>query len=60
MIPADFEANLQAGQGAAIQIITDASNPNTATFTAAYMQGTFSELVLQARGAGAMVRRGSP
>ena len=57
VIPADFEANLQAGQGgAAIQIITDASNPNTATFTAAYMQGTFSEW-LQARGAGAT---GSP
>jgi len=43
VIPADFDTRLLQGQGqAAIQIITDASNPNTATFTAGYLQGTFS------------------
>jgi ABC-2 type transport system permease protein len=43
VIPADFEARLLEGRGqAAIQIVTDASNPNTANFTAAYMQGVFS------------------
>lgn len=44
VIPADFEARLleQPG-GAAIQIITDASNPNTANFTAGYLQGVMSE-----------------
>ena len=43
VIPADFESRLLAGQGlAAIQIVTDASNPNTASFTANYLQGVFS------------------
>ena len=43
VIPADFEARLLQGQGeAAIQVIADASNPNTSTFTAAYMQGAFN------------------
>ncbi|MBP6700765.1 MAG: ABC transporter permease [Halioglobus sp.] len=50
VIPADFEARLLEGQGrAAIQIITDASNPNTSTFTAAYMQGVLASW-LQSRG----------
>jgi len=44
VIPADFDARLLEGQGrAAIQVVTDASNPNTANFTAAYMQGVFSQ-----------------
>lgn len=43
VIPSDFEARLLEGQGgAAIQIIADASNPNTSTFTAAYLQGAFA------------------
>lgn len=43
VIPADFEARLLEGQGStAVQIVADASNPNTSTFTAAYMQGAFS------------------
>jgi len=43
VIPADFEARLLEGQGrAAIQIIADASNPNTSTFTAAYLQGVLA------------------
>jgi len=43
VIPADFEARLLDGQGqAAIQLITDASNPNTANFTAAYLRGAFN------------------
>jgi ABC-2 type transport system permease protein len=47
VIPADFEARLLEGQGrAAIQIIADASNPNTSAFTAAYMQGAFSNWLL--------------
>jgi ABC-2 type transport system permease protein len=43
VIPADFEARLLEGQGqAAIQIVADASNPNTSNYTAAYLQGAFS------------------
>ncbi len=43
VIPADFDARLLDGSGkAAIQIITDASNPNTANFTRGYLQGAFS------------------
>lgn len=43
VIPADFEVRLRNGQrGAAIQIITDGSQPNSASFTAAYTQGVFS------------------
>jgi drug efflux transport system permease protein len=43
VIPADFETRLQAGgEEAAIQIITDASNPNSANFTGTYLQGVFS------------------
>ncbi len=54
VIPADFEARLLEGQGrAAIQIITDASNPNTSTFTAAYMQGVFAGGVLSRGGTAA-------
>ena len=50
VIPADFDARLVEGQGrGAIQIIADASNPNTSTFTAAYLQGVFSGW-LQSRG----------
>lgn len=42
VIPADFEARLLEGEGrAAIQIIADASNPNTASFTAGYLRGTY-------------------
>ena len=51
VIPADFEALLLEGQGrAAIQIIADASNPNTSTFTAAYMQGAFAGWLLSRDG----------
>jgi ABC-2 type transport system permease protein len=43
VIPADFQARLLRGEGdGAIQIITDASNPNTANFSAAYLQGAFA------------------
>jgi len=53
VIPADFEARLLEGQGrAAIQIVTDASNPNTSTFTAAYMQGVFAGWLQSREGAG--------
>jgi ABC-2 type transport system permease protein len=42
VIPADFEARLLGGQGdAAIQIIADASNPNTANFTVGYLRGVY-------------------
>ena len=52
VIPADFEARLLEGQGrAAIQIIADASNPNTSTFTAAYLQGAFSGWLQSRNGA---------
>jgi ABC-2 type transport system permease protein len=43
VIPADFQARLLRGEGdGLIQIITDASNPNTANFSAAYLQGAFA------------------
>ncbi|MEE8245571.1 MAG: ABC transporter permease [Pseudomonadales bacterium] len=43
VIPADFPQRLRAGsEYAAIQIITDASQPNTANFTAGYAQGVFN------------------
>ncbi|MEQ8859692.1 MAG: ABC transporter permease [Pseudomonadales bacterium] len=40
VIPEDFAARLANGD-AAIQIITDGSQPNTANFTAAYARGVF-------------------
>lgn len=42
VIPSDFEARLIGGGQAAIQIIADASNANTANFTSAYMNGVFA------------------
>lgn len=43
VIPADLEQRLGYGSGAnALQIITDGSQPNTATFTAAYANGVFN------------------
>ena len=53
VIPADFDARLLETQGpAAIQIITDASNANTANFTGAYLQGVFAKWLAE-RGGGA-------
>lgn len=52
VIPADFDARLLQGQGqAVIQVIADASNPNTSTFTAGYLQGAFSNWLLSRGGA---------
>jgi len=49
VIPADFETRLLAGgEEAAIQVITDASNPNSANFTANYLQGVFSGWLMSA------------
>jgi ABC-2 type transport system permease protein len=43
VIPADFQTRVLHGEGdGLIQIITDASNPNTANFSAAYIQGAFA------------------
>ena len=43
VIPSDFDRRLLPGSSEpAIQIITDAAQPNTANFTAAYAQGVFA------------------
>ncbi|SNS79395.1 ABC-2 type transport system permease protein [Sphingomonas laterariae] len=39
VIPQDFGRKMASGRGAAIQIITDGSLPNTANFVAAYAEG---------------------
>jgi ABC-2 type transport system permease protein len=52
VIPADFEARLLQGEGrAAIQIIADASNPNTANFTAGYLRGAYQNWLSNRPGA---------
>lgn len=42
VIPQDFEQRLQRGDAALVQIITDGSQPNTASFVANYARGTVS------------------
>jgi ABC-2 type transport system permease protein len=42
VIQTDFSARLARGDGAAVQVITDGSDPNTASFAAAYAQGAWS------------------
>ena len=39
VIPRDFEARLEAGDGGALQLLVDGAEPNTAKFIAAYAQG---------------------
>ena len=42
IVRSDFTSKLKQGHGeAAIQVVTDGSEPNTASFIAAYMQGAF-------------------
>ncbi|MBI3228997.1 MAG: ABC transporter permease, partial [Burkholderiales bacterium] len=41
VIPSDFSSKLSAGKGAVLQVITDGSEPNTAQFVAAYVQGAW-------------------
>lgn len=56
VIPADFERRLLAGSGEpAIQIVTDAAQPNTANFTAAYAQGVLAGWVATWQGRAAPV-----
>jgi len=44
VIPADFERRLQTGSAdGVVQIITDGSQPNTATFVATYAQGVVGD-----------------
>lgn len=58
VIPADFEARLLAGQEqAAIQIVTDASNANTANFTGAYLNGVFAKWLAEQGGSSAQGAR---
>ncbi len=58
VIPADFEARLLETQGqAAIQIVTDASNANTANFTGAYLQGVFAKWLAEHSAGPAPVER---
>jgi ABC-2 type transport system permease protein len=42
VIENDFRARLERGDGGAVQVITDGSDPNTASFAAAYAQGAWS------------------
>ena len=39
VIPRDFEAGLEAGRGAPLQLLVDGAEPNTAKFISAYAQG---------------------
>lgn len=58
VIPADFDRRLMTADGAAaIQVITDGSQPNTASFAAAYSQATFANW-LASRPSGAVERQG--
>lgn len=59
VIPQDFGARLESGLGRAdIQIITDGSLPNTASFVANYAQGVQAQWAeAQARDAGAVAER---
>jgi ABC-2 type transport system permease protein len=41
-IQSDFSARLQRGDPAAVQVTTDGSDPNTASFAAAYVQGAWA------------------
>jgi ABC-2 type transport system permease protein len=42
MIQNDFSARLQRGDASGVQVITDGSDPNTASFAAAYVQGAWA------------------
>ncbi|ATE65142.1 ABC transporter permease [Rhizorhabdus dicambivorans] len=42
VIPEDFGRRLAAGRGAEVQVITDGSLPNTASFVAAYAEGVLA------------------
>ncbi|MEL7451410.1 MAG: ABC transporter permease [Pseudomonadota bacterium] len=55
VIPADFERRLALGSEPAIQVITDAAQPNTANFTAAYAQGVFANWLAEGAATGAPV-----
>ncbi|MCZ6831383.1 MAG: ABC transporter permease [Gammaproteobacteria bacterium] len=53
VIPADFDERLlNPDSGAAIQIITDGSSPNTANFVAGYAQGVFNNWLAGRNGSG--------
>ena len=39
VIPQDFDARIQSGRSAPVQVITDGSQPNTASFVGAYARG---------------------
>jgi ABC-2 type transport system permease protein len=58
VIPADFEARLLENEGqAAIQIVSDGSNANTSSFTAAYLQGVFAKWLAEQSGNAALGER---
>ncbi len=42
IIPNDFSANLGRGNGARLLLVTDGSSPNTAQFSAVYVQGVYA------------------
>jgi ABC-2 type transport system permease protein len=42
MIENDFSARLKRGDASGVQVITDGSDPNTASFAAAYVQGAWA------------------
>ena len=42
VIQSDFSSKWTHGQGAAIQVLTDGSEPNTANFVSSYVQGAFA------------------
>jgi len=43
VIQSDFSSKWTHGQGAAIQVLTDGSEPNTANFVSSYVQGAFND-----------------
>jgi len=42
VIPQDFDARLESGRDTAVQVITDGSQPNTASFVANYTEGVIA------------------
>lgn len=51
VIPQDFDDRLMAGSPAAVQILTDGSQPNTASFVAGYAEGVIGSWLAMRPGA---------
>ena len=51
IIPNDFSGKWMNGQGAALQVLTDGSEPNTANFVSAYVQGAWAQWQAEMTGA---------